>query len=68
MMLMMIGKKADVIPVSKVAILADITENLRPISLTATLSKICEHFITDSLIEWIREKIDKRQFGSLKNS
>ena len=67
-MLMMIGKKADVIPVSKVAIPADITENLRAISLTANLSKTWKHFITDSLIEWIREKSDKRQFGSLKNS
>ena len=67
-MLMVIGEKADVIPVSKVAIPADITENLRPIFLTATLSKICENFITDSLIEWIREKFDKLQFGSLKNS
>jgi hypothetical protein len=43
-----------------------ITKDLRPISLTATLSKTCERFVADWLVELIGEKIDKRQFGSLK--
>ena len=47
---------------------SDITKDLRPISLTATLSKTCERFVADWLMELIDEKIDKRQFGSLKNS
>ena len=47
---------------------SDITKDLRPISLTATLSKTCERFVADWLMELIGEKIDKRQFGSLKNS
>ena len=41
---------------------------MRPISLTATLSKTCERFVADWLMQSIGEKIDKRQFGSIKNS
>ena len=63
-----VWKKADVIPVPKNKVPSDITQHLRPISLTATLSKTCERFVADWLMELIGEKIDKRQFGSLKNS
>ena len=63
-----VWKKADVIPVPKNKVLSDIAKDLRPISLTATLSKTCERFVADWLMELIGEKIDKRQFGSLKNS
>jgi hypothetical protein len=62
-----VWKKADVIPVPKNKVPSDITKNLRPISLTATLSKTCERFVADWLMELISGKIDKRQFGSLKN-
>ena len=61
-------KKAEVIPIPKTSIPADITTDLRPISLTPTLSKICESFVSDWLISSIKNRIDKRQFGSLKNS
>ncbi|CAB3994010.1 Hypothetical predicted protein [Paramuricea clavata] len=61
-----VWEKADVIPVPKNKVLRDITKDLRPISLTATLSKTCERFVADWLMELIGEKIDKRQFGSLK--
>jgi hypothetical protein len=63
-----VWKKADVIPVPKNKVPSDITKDLRPISLTATLSKTCERFVADWLMDLIGEKIDKRQFGSLKNS
>ena len=59
---------ANVIPIPKIASPEDITKDLRPISLTPTLSKTCEQFVTDWLLEYIKEKIDRRQFGSLKNS
>ena len=36
--------------------------------MTPTLSKICESFVSDWLISSIKNRIDKRQFGSLKNS
>ncbi|CAB3996585.1 Hypothetical predicted protein, partial [Paramuricea clavata] len=60
-----IWKKADVIPIQKVKNLNDISTDLRPISLTPTLAKICERFIADWLMKSI---IDKRQYGSLKRS
>ena len=63
-----VWKKADVIPVPKNKAPSDINKDLRPISLTATLSKTCERFVADWLMQSIGEKIDKRQFGSIKNS
>ena len=60
-------KKANVIPIPKTSP-EDITNDLRPISLTSTLSKTCESFVTDWLLEYIKGKIDRRQFGSLKDS
>jgi hypothetical protein len=63
-----VWKKADVIPFPKNKVPSDITKDLRPISLTDTLSKTCERFVADWLMELIGEKIDKRQFGSLKDS
>ena len=63
-----IWKKADVIPIQKVNYLNDISTDLRPISLTPTLAKICERFIADWLMKSIIDKIDKRQYGSLKRS
>ena len=48
--------------------LNDISTDLRPISLTPTLAKICERFIADWLMKLIIDKIEKRQYGSLKRS
>ena len=61
-------KKANVIPVPKKSVPKDISKDLRPISLTTTLSKICERFVTDWLLKSIGAKIDTRQLGSVKNS
>ena len=48
--------------------LTDINTDLRPISLTPTLAKICERFVADWLVRSIITKLDTRQFGSLKGS
>ena len=48
--------------------LNDINTDLRPISLTPTLAKICERFIADWLMEFIIDKIDMRQYGALRCS
>ena len=61
-------KKADIIPIRKTAKVEDIIRDLRPISLTSNLSKVCEHFIGEWLIESIWDAIDKRQFGSVPKS
>ena len=57
-----VWKKAEVIPTPKTPVPADITTDLRPVSLKPTLSKICESFVSDWLISSIKNKIDKRQF------
>ena len=59
-------KKTEVISIPKTSVPADITTDLRPISLTLTLSKIWNHLYL--LLIQSKNKIDKRQFGSLKNS
>ena len=61
-------KEADVTPIPKISAPVDVYNDLRPISLTPTLSKICESFVADWLINSIKGKIDERQFGSLKNT
>ena len=71
-----VWKKADVIHVPKNKAPSDINKDFRPISLTATLSKTCERFVADWLMQLIGEKINKRQFpindnfgfGSIKKS
>ena len=55
-----VWKKADAIPVPKNKAPSDINKDLRPISLTATLSKTCERFVADWLMQSIGEKIDKK--------
>ena len=61
-------KDADVTPIPKISAPVDVYNDLRPISLTPTLSKICESFVAVWLINSIKGKIDERQFGSLKNT
>ena len=38
---------ADVVPLPKVSVVNDLEKELRPISLTSTLSKIAESFIIE---------------------
>jgi hypothetical protein len=61
-----IWKKADFIPIQIVKNLNDISTDLRPISLTPTLAKICERFIADWLMKSIIDKIDKRQYDMVR--
>ena len=56
-------KKADAIPIPKITSPEDIIKEFRPFHLiTSTLSKTCELFVTDWLLECIKEKIDRRWF------
>ena len=43
-------------------------DDLRPISLTAFFSKVTEHFVVMWLLEYIKDKIDFRQYGGLKGN
>ena len=53
-------KCANVVPLPKVNPPVNIESDLRPISLTATLSKILESFVGKWIFAEIGDKIDKR--------
>ena len=53
---------------SKGKCLCDINTDLRPISLTPSMAKICERFLADWLMKSIIDQIDERQYGSQKRS
>ena len=46
----------------------DLNNDFRPISLTATLSKILESFYAEWILDSIYHKLDPRQFGALAGS
>jgi len=59
-------KMANVVPVPTVTPSTSIENDLRPISLTPTLSKIFESFVGTWILTEIENKIDPRQYGALK--
>ena len=61
-------KVADVIPIPKTNPVEDLNNDFRPISLTATLSKILESFYAEWILDRIYHKLDPRQFGSGSSS
>ena len=60
-----VWKLADVIPIPKTNPVKEIEKDLRPISLTAVLSKTMERFVVKWIMSQIRQLIDLNQFGSL---
>ena len=61
-------KCADVLPLGKISRPKSIDTDLRPISLTAVLSKILESFVFNWLAPIVMPYIDPFQFGSVKKS
>ncbi len=61
-------KCADVLPLGKISRPKSIDTDLRPISLTAVLSKILETFVFNWLAPIVMPYIDPFQFGSVKMS
>jgi len=59
-------KRANVTLVPKVATPVDITKDLRPISLTPTVSKVLESFVGQWKLDELYGKLDGRQYGALK--
>jgi hypothetical protein len=59
-------KRANVVPLPKVHPPKSIHDDLRPISLTPTLSKLLELLVGRRLLPSIIEKFDSRQFGALR--
>lgn len=60
-----IWKKANIVPIPKSNPPQSIYDDLRPISLTATLSKLLESLIGRRLLPKIVDKLDPKQFGAL---
>jgi hypothetical protein len=61
-----IWKAANVVPIPKRQPPTSIYDDLRPISLTPTLSKILERLIGRRMLPSIIPKFDHRQYGALK--
>ena len=61
-----IWKQANIIAVPKIRPPKLIENDLRPISLTPTLSKVFESLVGRWVVEAIGEKFDKKQYGALK--
>jgi len=61
-----IWKKANVVPIPKTNPPRKIESDLRPISLTSTLSKVLESIVGGWILEFVWEKLDKQQFGAIK--
>ena len=59
-------KQANVIPVPKIHPPKLVENDLRPISLTATLSKILESFVGGWILEAVGHQLDTNQYGARK--
>ena len=60
-------KLEHIVPIGKIP-LPETEDDLRPISLTAFFSKVTEHFVVMWLMEFLKDKIDFRQYGGLKGN
>ena len=62
-------KRADVVPLAKVNPPKTIQKDLRPVSLTPSISKSClEHFVFVWLWECVKDQIHPNQYGGRKGS
>jgi len=59
-------KRANVLPLPKINPPASIESDIRPISLTPTVSKILESFVGSWILELVGSQLDDRQYGGLK--
>ena len=61
-----IWKQANVIPIPKVHPPVAIETDIRPISLTSTVSKILESFVGQWILNYVVSNLDRRQYGGIK--
>jgi hypothetical protein len=59
-------KRANVIPVPKTRPVASIETDIRPISLTPTISKILESFVGEWILKHVVGQLDAKQYGGIK--
>ena len=60
-------KDANIVPIPKAQPIT-CEDETRPIALTTTLSKILKDFVVTWMIDDLKDKIDPKQFGSLRGS
>ena len=64
-----VWKLADVPPLPKAPVISDFNKDLRPISLTSTMSKIAENFVIEKALKpVVLSHIDPGQFGFIPGS
>jgi len=61
-------KNANVIPLPKVLPPKAISSDIRPISITPVVAKAVEHFPVKTISDSLHGKLDRNQFGAVKNS
>jgi len=61
-----IWKQANIIVIPKTKPPKSVEQDLRPISLTPTVSKVFESLVGRRLLLTVADKFDKRQFGGIK--
>jgi hypothetical protein len=62
-------KKADITPIPKQKPVRDVNKHLRPISLTAIVSKVAEELVVENYVKpAVLKKIDSNQYGAIPNS
>ena len=61
-----VWKQANVLPIPKVHPPQSIESDLRPISLTPTVSKILEAIVGRHIFEKVQDKLDPKQFGAVR--
>jgi len=59
-------KHANVLPIPKVNPPKSIESDLRPFSLTATVSKVLEAIVGSWILDIVGSQLDHHQFGALK--
>ena len=59
-------KLANVTPIPKVTPPTQIDRDLRPISVTPTVSKVLESFVGQWMLQELEDKLDPRHYGALK--
>ena len=61
-----VWKRANVLPVAKVNPPVSVDSDLRPISLTPTISKHLEAIVGGWILGMVGDQLDTKQFGGLK--
>ena len=59
-------KRANIIAIPKTKPPKSVEHDLRPISLTPTVSKVLESFVGRWMLEAIGDRFDKKQFGAIR--